>query len=88
MRVGASLVIELSPTGLRQSSAMVCIRYTKNEPRNANLDAGLGDLRCRYQDGRSRAPRRSRPSANFVGLAGCRCPSRDPQPRDELAPAP
>jgi hypothetical protein len=66
MDVGASLVIELSPTGLRQSSAIVCTRYT------ATTKAGFDRGACRRHASRRHSQREASPTpmraiANFNG---------------------
>src|SRR5262245_61661206 len=69
MRAGASLVIELRPTGLRHNSPIVWMRYTRNSqltptfaPVSAVWAAGTRITKPR--------PTQTSPKANFDGLAG------------------
>src|SRR5262245_23098294 len=74
IRVGASLVMELRPTGLRQSSPHVCSKYVvmshiglTRAPDAADCAAGTST--------RNPRPANINPSENLAGLDGCCDPS-------------
>ena len=77
IRAGASFVIALRPTGLRQSSPNVCSRYTTISHIGLTCAPPCGEARRRRSGRRSRRPTRTSPSENFTGVDGSsRSPSR------------
>ena len=71
---GASLVMVLKPTGLRNSSPIVCTK--KSATSHSGLICPCAVSSAAGTISRNDSPRNVRPSTNFTGLDGWRGPSR------------
>src|SRR5262245_3983110 len=73
-RAGASFVIALKPTGLRQSSPIVCRRYVVSSHIGLTRTP-VSAMEAPPASTRNPSPTKPRPHANFAGLEGSRDPS-------------
>src|ERR1043166_1898344 len=72
MRTGDSLLMVLSPTGLKHISPMVCTKYTTTSHHGDTRPAPVR-LAAKVITPNAR-PANNNPKANLAGLDGCRSP--------------